>query len=149
MGRTLDNGRERKLKKRMNTIAYDHWKQVPRTFAAWPWKFFRPKEMACKGTGKLTVDYRLLDYLDLLRSRCGFPLIVLSAFRTPYHNAFVGGAPMSRHLFADAGDISIVGKDKRLLERLAKEIGFTGFGYYRTFLHIDLGRTRKWGKWDV
>ena len=143
MGQILDGGGARKL-----TMVYGHWKSVPRTFAAWPWKHFQPKEMACKGTGKLTVEPRLLDYLDLLRSRFGSPLTVLSAYRSPYHNAFVGGAPFSSHLKAVAVDLSIVGQDKRLMERLAKETGFTGFGYYRTFLHIDLGRPRFWGmKW--
>ena len=127
---------------------YDHWSQVPRTFSAWPWKHFRPVEMACRGTGKLSVHSGLLDRLDILRSRCGFPLIVLSAFRTPYHNAFVGGAPFSSHLKAIAVDLSIVRQDKKLMGQIAKEEGFTGFGYYRTFLHIDLGRPRTWGmKW--
>jgi len=127
---------------------YDHWSQVPRTFSGWPWEHFQPEEMACRGTGKLKIEPRLLDYLDLLRSRFGSPLIVLSAFRSPYHNAFVGGAPFSSHLKAVAVDLSIVGRDKRLIEQLAKETGFTGFGYYRTFLHIDLGRPRFWGvKW--
>ena len=127
---------------------YDHWSQVPRTQLSWPWEHFQPKEMACKGTGKLTVVNGLLDRLDALRTRCGFPLTVLSAFRSPYHNAFVGGAVFSLHLKALAVDLSIVGRDKKLMERIAKEEGFTGFGYYRTFLHIDLGRPRTWGvKW--
>jgi len=90
----------------------------------------------------------LLDRLDILRARCGFPLTVLSAFRSPYHNAFVGGAVFSLHLKALAVDLSVVGQDKKSIERIAKEEGFTGFGYYRTFLHIDLGRPRTWGmKW--
>jgi len=127
---------------------YDHWSQVPRTFSAWPWKHFRPVEMACRGTGKLSVHSGLLDRLDILRSRCGFPIVILSAFRTPYHNAFVGGSVFSSHLKAVAVDLSIVRQDKKLMERIAKEEGFTGFGYYRTFLHIDLGRPRFWGmKW--
>ena len=127
---------------------YDHWKQVPRNWSKWPWQYFQPKEMACRGTGKLTVEPRLLDYLDLFRLRFGGPLTVLSAFRSPYHNAFVGGAPFSFHIQAKAVDLSTRGQDRLLMERLAKEIGFTGFGYYRTFLHIDLGRPRFWGmKW--
>ncbi len=129
-------------------IVYDHWSQVPRTFAAWPWKYFKPQEMACRGTGKLKIEPRLLDNLDILRSRFDSPLTVLSAFRSSYHNAFVGGAPFSSHLKAIAVDLSIVKQDKKLMEQIAKEEGFTGFGYYRTFLHIDLGRPRTWGmKW--
>ena len=132
----------------MTLVVYDHWKQVPRTFTEWPWKYFKPQEMACRGTGKLKIEPRLLDYLDLLRLRFDSSLTVLSAFRSAYHNAFVGGAPFSSHLKAVAVDLSIVGRDKKLMERIAKEEGFTGFGYYRTFLHIDLGRPRTWGaKW--
>ena len=130
---------------------YDHWKQVPRNWSKWPWKYFKPEEMACKGTGKLKVEPRLLDYLDLFRLRLGGPVIVLSAFRTPYHNAKVGGAPRSMHLFGLAADIQTVNKDRNLILELAKSLKFTGFGYYRTFLHVDLGRKREWGKekWDV
>jgi len=104
--------------------------------------------MACRGTGKLSVHRGLLRNLDLLRSSFGRPLIILSAYRTAYHNALVGGAPLSRHLYADACDISVIGLDKLALEKTARKEGFTGFGYYRTFLHIDLGRPRSWGtKW--
>ena len=93
----------------------------------------------------------LLDRLDVVRSRFGRPLNLLSAYRSPYHNARVGGAPMSRHLVGDAGDLAVVGLDKELIERLAREEGFRGFGYYNTFLHVDLGRRRSWGreKWNA
>jgi uncharacterized protein YcbK (DUF882 family) len=130
-------------------LNYEHWKMVPRTRRAWPWQYFQPREIACRGTGKLTVVYRFLDSLNFLRSSFGRPLHVFSAFRTSYHNARVGGAPMSRHLFADACDISTAGIDRELLERLAREAGFTGFGYYRSFLHVDLGRKRSWGKYHA
>jgi zinc D-Ala-D-Ala carboxypeptidase len=131
------------------TISYDHWKQVPRTRSAWPWRHFIPKEIACKGTGKLSVNAGLLDKLDLLRSHLGHPLSLSSVFRSPYHNAKVGGAPRSMHLFGLAADIQIIGKDKNLILEFAEDLGFTGFGYYRTFLHVDLGRKREWGKWDA
>jgi len=132
-------------------LNYAHWKMVPRTWSAWPWKYFTPREMACKGTGKLVVVLGFLDRLDLVRSRFGRPIRLLSGYRSPYHNARVGGAPMSRHLAGDAGDLATVGLDKEVIERLAREEGFTGFGYYRTFLHIDLGRKRSWGreKWNA
>ena len=132
------------------TVSYDHWKQVPRTWSAWPWIHFIPKEIACKGTGKLSVNAGFLGKLDLLRSHLNFPLIVSSVFRTPYWNSKCGGSPRSMHLFCLAADISIIDKDKNLIRRLAKDLGFTGFGYYRTFLHVDLGRPRFWGKkWNA
>jgi len=132
-------------------ISYDHWSEVPRTWSAWPWQFFSPKECACKGTGKLSISDRLIGKLDLLRSRLNSPLNLSSVFRTAYHNAKVGGAPRSMHLFGLAADISIINQDRNLIHRLAKDLGFTGFGYYRTFLHVDLGRKREWGKekWGV
>jgi zinc D-Ala-D-Ala carboxypeptidase len=131
-------------------ISYDHWKQVPRTWSAWSWRHFIPKEIACKGTGKLSVNTGLLDKLDLLRSRLGRPLRLSSVFRSPYWNAKCGGAPRSMHLFGLAADISIIGQDKTLIQRIAEDLGFAGFGYYRTFLHVDLGRPRFWGKkWNA
>ena len=74
----------------MMLIVYDYWKQVPRTFSAWPWKFFKPQEMACRGTGKLTIEPRLLDYLDLLRSRFDSSVNVFFSFHSSYHGDFVG-----------------------------------------------------------
>jgi uncharacterized protein YcbK (DUF882 family) len=101
--------------------------------------------MACRGTGQIKTTATLLNRLDVVRDRFGAPITVLSGYRSPYHNAVVGGAPLSRHVIGDAVDISTVNLDKDYLEQLARNEGFTGFGYYRTFLHIDLGRPRKWG----
>jgi len=53
----------------------------------------------------------------------------------------VGGAPLSQHLRL-AADISLVGHDKRALLLACRRAGFTSFGFYNTFLHIDLGRPR-------
>jgi len=55
----------------------------------------------------------------------------------------VGGAPFSQHLKL-AADISTLGHDRRKLLRACRNAGFTGFGFYNTFLHIDLGRPRNW-----
>tara|TARA_R110002167_G_scaffold75237_1_gene210048 strand:- start:3625 stop:3912 length:288 start_codon:yes stop_codon:yes gene_type:complete len=93
-------------------LKYEHWKEVPRTYAARSWKFFQPKAMARRGTGKLQIDNRLLGNLDLLRGRFGDPLTVLSVYRSAYHNSCVRGAIRSKHIFGNAGDISICNKDK-------------------------------------
>ena len=132
-------------------MIYEHWKQVPRTVRAWPWRFFTPKEIACRGTGRLIIVPEFLDGLDALRGNLGHSLIVLSAYRSSYHNARVGGAVFSRHLFGDAADLSIVGRVRLKMDEAAKGVGVTGFGYYKTFLHIDMGRARYWGaeNWNV
>jgi probable HAF family extracellular repeat protein len=43
--------------------------------------------------------------LDQLRTVFGGSRIISSAYRTPLHNAAVGGTPSSRHLFGDAADL--------------------------------------------
>ena len=127
-------------------MIYEHWKLVPQKQSIWPWEFFKPQEVACHGTGRLLIVPEFLDRIDLLRRMLGSPIRLLSGYRSPYHNARVGGAVFSRHLKADAGDLSTVGLDRKELLRLARSVGFTGMGYYNTFLHIDLGRPREWGK---
>ena len=55
------------------------------------------------------------------------------------------------HLEGKAFDVSVRNftKEARLnLVDTAAEVGFTGFGFYDTFLHIDTGDERYWGnKW--
>ena len=58
---------------------------------AWEALPAQPKEMACCGSGKLTVVNGLLGRLDVLRDRCGFPLAILSALCSPCHNFFMVG----------------------------------------------------------
>ena len=47
----------------------------------------------------------LLCVLEALRAQVGKPLSIVSGYRTPAHNAEVGGAPNSRHIHGDAADI--------------------------------------------
>jgi len=91
--------------------------------------------------------------IDLLVSLIFFAAVLV--FLLVYQAFFVlptimlkwGGSPRSMHLFGLAADIQTVNKDRNLILELAKSLKFTGFGYYRTFLHVDLGRKREWGKW--
>ena len=84
-----------------------------------------------------------MDQLQLARNAVGRSFHILSAHRCALHNARIGGAPFSEHLRL-AADISLYGHDNRALKRACERAGFTGFGYYQTFLHIDLGRPRFW-----
>tara|TARA_R100000808_G_C2139861_1_gene147736 strand:- start:541 stop:954 length:414 start_codon:yes stop_codon:yes gene_type:complete len=122
---------------------YEHHRLV--SPAEWRGKFFKPHELACKGTGELMVEPKLIEALDDLRARVGKPITISSCYRSAYHNARVGGAPKSAHRRGIAADIPLAGHDKSKLIELAKQAGFTGFGInYRTFLHVDLGRARSW-----
>lgn len=122
---------------------FAHWTEVPAR--VWPCEFFTPQEIACKGTGSILIHTEALMALDQLRKNCGTPLHISSGYRSPYHNASVGGAPLSSHLAAHAYDVRLMGMDKAKLKAEAERVGFRGFGTrYRTFLHIDMGRRREW-----
>eukprot|EP00919_Chromeraceae_sp_WS-2016_P031527 GHVR01074533.1.p1 GENE.GHVR01074533.1~~GHVR01074533.1.p1 ORF type:complete len:136 (+),score=2.67 GHVR01074533.1:260-667(+) len=107
------------------------------------WPDFSAAEMSCRHCGAFYNWPDFMDSLQNLRTDIAAPLLILSAHRCPLHNAHVGGAPLSQHLKL-AADISLTGHNRFLLRERAKVRGFTGFGYYTTFLHIDMGRTRHW-----
>jgi len=114
----------------------------------WRWPDFSPAEIACRGTGKLLINAEALDKLQALRDKLGKPLIVRSAYRSPEHNLAVGGATRSKHMDAEAFDISMANHDPVAFEAAARDVGFLGFGYYPRsgFMHIDLGPARSWGE---
>ena len=114
----------------------------------WPFKWFQPEELASKGDGSLLIDYDAIAMLDATREHLGKPMNINSAYRDPIHNARVGGAPRSMHKTGGAFDPSLRGHNKWELFEAAKYAGFTGFGFYNSFLHIDNGRRRSWGKWS-
>lgn len=122
---------------------YQHWQAVP--IEAWPWKHFTAQEIASHGDGSILVVPTALDRLEALRDRLGRQLVILSAYRDPLHNARVGGAPLSQHKRGVAFDIWLDGDREELLIR-ARACGFTGYGIYRTFTHIDCGPARQWSK---
>lgn len=84
-----------------------------------------------------------MNRLQAARTANGRAFDILSAHRCGLHNARVGGAPLSQHLKL-AVDIALSGHDPGHLMKSCQEAGFTGFGFYTTFLHIDLGRPRHW-----
>jgi zinc D-Ala-D-Ala carboxypeptidase len=130
----------------------------------WPCKYFKPAEIACRGTGMilLTNESRdALQRLDALREAMGHPLIVTSGFRTEQHNKNVGGARASKHMHGIAFDISMANVDPHLFEAEARKAGFVSFGIYppqkptgsKNFIHIDTAlrdgkpwRGAKWGE---
>ncbi len=111
--------------------------------AVWPWPDFSPSEMACRHCGEIYHWPEFMNRLQAARSQCARPFYILSAHRCGLHNARVGGAPLSEHLSL-AADIALRGHNRRALYLACQRAGFTGFGFYQTFLHIDLGRARHW-----
>ena len=109
----------------------------------WPWPHFSKGELSCRHCGEYYHWPEFLDKLEGLRALVGRPLYISSAHRCSLHNARVGGAPLSQHLTL-AVDIITEGHDRQSLLSYARQVGFTGFGFYTSFLHLDLGRPRQW-----
>jgi hypothetical protein len=107
------------------------------------WPNFSAAELSCRHCGESYHWPEFVDRLQCLRDEIKKPLYILSGHRCALHNARVGGAPLSQHLKL-AADISLRDINRFQLRDAAKRIGFSGFGYYSTFLHLDLGRPRHW-----
>lgn len=95
----------------------------------------------------------VLTRYEQLQSVFGTQLPVISAERTPEHNAEVGGADQSHHLAANGGDaididVSRLSKEERVqLIETASAMGFGGIGVYANSLHLDTrqGTRAAWG----
>ncbi len=69
---------------------------------------FQPSEFACRccGRGAEIVKPKLIAALQWVRNDWGRPMAVTSGYRCPKHNAEVGGAKSSAHVFGEAADIA-------------------------------------------
>jgi hypothetical protein len=111
----------------------------------WRWKYFTRDELACKGSNSFVINEDALDKLEKMREIMGAPLKINSAYRSPSYNKKIGGAKNSMHVQGRAFDVSIKGHNPSTLYTAALHAGFTGFGFYRTFLHVDTSNKRSWG----
>jgi hypothetical protein len=110
----------------------------------WRWKYFTRNEVNSPDDGSLVINEDALDKLERMRIKVGKPLKINSAYRSIKHNKKVGGEEGSMHRQGRAFDISNKGHNPYDLYQAAIDAGFTGFGFYRTFLHVDTGNKRWW-----
>lgn len=122
-------------------MIYPHHTYAPWEVSRWP--NFARREFACRASGEYYHWPDFLDRLQAARSAIDRPFHIISGHRSYLHNYRVGGAPASEHLRL-AVDISLAGHDRHTLRMALREAGFSGFGYYHSFIHIDLGRPRFW-----
>ena len=95
----------------------------------------------------MTNVHRLVfGVLEPIRDELVHRVDVLSGYRTPAHNASVGGAPDSRHLYGDAADIQCIGfnPDGSKLWQIVRHLWDTGhlpalggLGRYDNRVHVD------------
>jgi uncharacterized protein YcbK (DUF882 family) len=109
-------------------------------FKYFKYKHFDSPDMP--GSGELVSD-ELISMLDVARKKYGKPIIPNSGFRTPKHNAEVGGKVTSSHLKGLAVDISCTNSTDRFkLEGILREVGFTRIGMGSTFIHVDIDKEK-------
>ena len=99
-------------------------------------------------------DPSLFDLLHDLTVASGHPdaeIDVVCGYRTPWSNAFLrthssGVAPHSLHMQAMAIDIRVPGVRTARLRDAALALHRGGVGYYASsdFIHVDVGRVRRW-----
>lgn len=99
-------------------------------------------------------DPRLFDLLYELLNAAGRPdarISVVCGYRNPQTNAYLrshghGVATHSLHMQAMAIDIRLPGTSTAKLRDLALALHQGGVGYYAAsdFIHVDVGRVRRW-----
>ncbi|GHF84680.1 D-Ala-D-Ala carboxypeptidase family metallohydrolase [Streptomyces thermodiastaticus] len=93
---------------------------------------------------------RAMYKLEALRKKLGnVPITINSGFRSIAHNAEVGGASDSMHLYGTAADLSVPGVSNRTVYQKAETCGFSGLETYTAdHQHVDsradLGRAWWW-----
>lgn len=113
-------------------------------------RYFKKSEFKCK-CGKYCsgypaeVDLAMVSIADAIRAKLGKPLNVNSGLRCKRHNANVGGASNSQHMYGTACDLGCPsGVTPKQMYDIAEEImGNTGgLGLYSWGIHIDSRSTK-------
>lgn len=135
------------------TFELENWRDWPKRYKN-RWPNFQPHEFRCHdGSPHMVLQTELLDALQELRYKLNRPVRSLSGFRTPEHNAEIGGEPNSQHLLGRADDIVVAGMSIAQLRKHAESIpafAAGGIGYYpkKGFVHVDVRRNgpARWTK---
>jgi hypothetical protein len=107
----------------------------PFTYFSWS-EFDSPD---AKGSGQEMMDEAFIHKLDGIRAEAGFPFIITSGYRTPEHNAKVGGVANSSHIKGFAADIAAVTtSQKTAIAEAAIRHGVTRIGWGNSFIHLDI-----------
>lgn len=124
-------------------MLFEHYADVPSEL--WRWPNFSPDEpnLACPCCGEFYLDFVSMDMLQLARNRLGQPLRINSGHRCGIHNARVGGVPLSQHKKI-AFDVAVGNHEREDLFFALGAGGFTTFGFYQTFIHVDKRPGRVW-----
>lgn len=99
-------------------------------------------------------DPKLFDVLADLTQAAGNPgaeIHVICGYRTPWSNEYLrthtsGVSQHSLHMQGEAIDIRLPGMKTSAVRKSALALGRGGVGYYpnSNFIHVDVGRVRRW-----
>ena len=113
-------------------------------------KHFRVREFASKdGADKVLIDDDLVALLEDIREATGGKAVTInSGYRSPEHNAAVGGVSNSQHVKGTAADIVVEDTDPLTVGQIAEHFlnKKGGIGVYKSFTHVDTRATRS--RWD-
>lgn len=115
-------------------------------------RYFQPEEFDSPdllGSGAEYMDYEFMLMIDDAREIADMPFIITSGYRTPEHNANVGGSPTSSHTRGYAADIAYDRPSEavRIIAALT-EAGFNRIGMSSNFIHVDNDPDKPPAYWD-
>ena len=106
------------------------------------YKYFTLDEFKCKETGLNEISPTFVTRLDHLRHLCGFPFTITSGYRSPTHSAEISKPKGGQHTLGMAADIAVSNAAHRyLIIKHATQLGFTGIGVAKSFIHVDTRAT--------
>lgn len=110
--------------------------------------FFSKREFRCKDGSEHPIAPALVAMLEAIRARFERPITVISGYRSPTHNAKVGGAKNSKHLTGEAADIRVEGvSPEEVYDWASRYFSSGGIGCYKSWVHVDCRPTRaRWGR---
>jgi len=93
------------------------------------------------------ISPKALDGLNDIRKRMKKRYRITSGYRSPKHNATVGGVSNSQHTKGQAFDVWVPHSEREEFYEAAKAAGFSAYGWGNNTVHIDMG-TRRWWTYD-
>ncbi len=103
---------------------------------------FDSDEFTDPDTGECKMDPMFMAKLEGARTLAGIPFIITSGYRSPAHNAAVGGKPDSAHLEGRAADIACSDSITRFkIIEAAYLAGFRRIEIAANHIHLDFSLT--------
>lgn len=86
----------------------------------------------------INMDVAFLNKLSKARELAAIGFKITSGYRSPAHNAKVGGVPSSSHTIGRAVDIyAPTSTQKYIIINALLQVGFNRIGIAKNFIHVD------------